>query len=107
MERYNSPLSESGAVLAGSTVVVLRGPNPRRTNLIISAPLSGRITLGFRSPAALDQGITLYAGANPLYLSCEHVGHAIREDVYVIASSPGTWVGFIDVFWPQDVGVQS
>jgi len=81
-----------------TTGIQLLGPNPRRTYLVISAPPANRITLGFAGPVVLDQGINLYAADPPFVLLYDHIGQAIREEIWAIASTASQSIGYLDIF---------
>jgi len=64
---------------------------------LLVGPLTGRVTLGFRGPAVLDQGLTLHPGQDPLLLLADHIGQAIREDVSIIGAIAGVQIGGLEV----------
>ena len=74
--------------------------NPKRFGLVISAPLSSRITLDFGGPAVLDQGIVQYPGTQPLVLLYQQIGEALHEDVFAIGAVGSQTVGWMEIFWP-------
>jgi hypothetical protein len=84
----------------GLTDTQLLGPNFKRLAVLISAPLQNRITLAFGMPAVLDQGITLYPGAAPLYLTMDMIGQSIREEIHAITTVGAQSIGALDLFFP-------
>lgn len=78
----------------------LLGPNTKRFAVIISAPNLNYITLSFGGEAVLNQGINIYALQNPFILMYDHIGDAICEPIFALASAGAPTIGFIDVFWP-------
>jgi hypothetical protein len=73
--------------------------NPRRWALVISAPLTSRITLDFGGPAVLDQGIVLYPATLPLLLSSEHIGEGLKEDIFAIGAVGSQTIGWMEILW--------
>jgi len=96
---YYDALSKSGAaygsvsVTASATEILPYSPN--RTSYVISAPTSGRITLGFDNQVTDGTGIVLSAAGFPYQVPFSDYGDMARKAVYGIASPSTVVVGFM------------
>jgi len=86
------------SVVIGTADTELLGPNEKRMAIYISAPATNRFTLSIKGPAILDQGITIYPGQAPFYLTYERIGQAIREGIQAISSGAAQNVNIWDIF---------
>jgi hypothetical protein len=89
----------AGFTSVGTGSTLLLGGNMLRWAILIAAPNTNRITLNFQGPAALDQGITLYPGRDPLWLLYDRLGEAIHEDIFAIADTVAQSVGWMEILF--------
>jgi hypothetical protein len=80
------------ALTAGSTNALPF--NLKRFSLILSAPVSGRYSVGFGVTAVLDSGLTLQAGGPPVVLGVKDHGAFVTDVINVIHSVGGVSAGF-------------
>jgi|ERR1700730_375174 len=89
----------AGSTLVGTSSGLLIGGNMLRWAILISAPNTNRVTLNFQGPAALDLGITLYPGRDPLWLLYDRLGEAIHEDIFAIADTVAQQIGWMEILF--------
>jgi hypothetical protein len=71
-----------------------------RQALIISAPVSNRVSFAFGEAAIDLSGITLHAGADPIILTREDWGEALTQQMSGIASAAGIPVAITEITGP-------
>lgn len=72
------------SVSVGLTDTAVVPQDDRRIALIISAPLTNRVSLNWEGAAILDAGITLYPGGPPLVLSLREHGAVVCKQLRAI-----------------------
>lgn len=93
---------QMAAAISAAGSSLLLGPNGRRKAVIISAPVTNRITLSFGGPAVLDKGINLYPGSSPLVLGGDWCLCWITEDIFAISAVADQVIGVVDIFGEDD-----
>lgn len=84
-------------VTVGTTSGQLVGPNQNRRALVISSPVTNRITLSWAGAAVLDRGITLYPNDPPLELTYDKWGDAIGQPITAIADAAPESLAVIEI----------
>lgn len=88
-----------GAIFSANiqtTSTLLIGANPRRKALVISSPVTNRVTISSDNPAVDRVGITLYAGGPPAVLCSCHVGDWIKGTLFAVADTAAQLVGGVE-----------
>lgn len=82
MEYSDRPtLRSQQTVTVNAGDVLLLGPNPRRTGLLIGTPTGHTVYLSFVGPATGGTGIALNPDTQPLVLTHQLLGDSITEEI--------------------------
>jgi len=90
--------SAQQTINVGTSSTVFLGEAPGRVAIIVSAPNTNRFTLSLTTTAVLDQGITLYAGNQPLILAVADHGDLVTRAWSAISATGAQNVTVIEVF---------
>jgi len=82
-----TPNAPTSATVGVSSSLILASNSSRKTLTIVNASVN-RVSFGFGSSAALDNGVTLYPGGS-LVIDKENI---VTTDVYAIASASSSKV---------------
>jgi len=78
--------TQSNVSISNANSSVLVGQNAHRTVLVISAPLTGYITLAIDNDAVLNSGINLFALDSPLQFDIQRNGDLVTRKFSAIHS---------------------
>jgi len=81
-----APASE-GSVLVSTTAGLLVPGNRKRIALVISAPITNRLTLSLNPAPVAGVGLTLSAGGAPLTLDVQKHGGLCTQPIYAIVNA--------------------
>lgn len=88
----------SYGVTVGASDVLLVPRSVNRTLLVISPPITGRITLVWGGAPAVDQQGLVISSGNPLaFFWLKDCGAAVAQEVRAIADAAGRVVGVLEV----------
>lgn len=74
--------------------------NKDRIGLIFLPPATGRVTLTNEDTAVLDQGLTIAAGSQPLYLRVKDAGLCVQKNWNGISAAASQILSWIEVMRP-------
>ena len=94
-------LSRFGSVAFAAAAVEIVPASPARVAIIITAPTTGRPTVGDNGQVTLDSGPTFTQGAGALSLNIWDHGDIVRRPFWGIASAAGT-IGFIETLFARE-----
>jgi len=92
--RESTSASRKVTVGTGSTPLISHSPT--RTVLIVSAPVSKRVTLSLVQPAVDRVGITLHPGSSPLVLTVQTHGDLVTRSLWAIADTSAEQIGIVE-----------
>lgn len=75
------------------TSSILLPQSPKRTAIVISAPVTGYITLSFNGPVVSGSGIIINALGSPFCLDIQKHGAMVKKEIHAIHSATTTNVG--------------
>lgn len=94
----NHPDSGSlNVVSVPNTVVPLVSANSMRHSVIISAPVTNRITISDRPGMTIDQGINIPVGGAALVLNADTAGNWVQRDLFAVAAAGTETIGVLEV----------
>lgn len=88
--------AERFAVVGLTAIPVISGAE-QRIGLRLSPPGAGRVTLSTNSGVIIDQGLTLTAGMQPLYICPNCVGDLVGDQWWAVADAAGRTIGIFEV----------
>jgi hypothetical protein len=96
--------SEQKTITAGSSAVELVSASPNRIALIISAPASNGVGLGFTNQVSTSNGLQLPSTQSPIILNIRDHGDIVRRQWWVVAGTNGVSISTISTYLIEQKG---
>jgi len=74
-------------IAVGTSSVELCTENKKRVSIIISSPVTVRITISTAATAIVNEGINLYPAGSPLILDVKHFGDLTTQRITAIGAA--------------------